>query len=241
MSQIDELRKSIDARIVEANNEIAALQAARAVLSNGNAATTSAVSAKMARPSRRGKPRTVAGNGSSAESSPGAGTAAAVGSETPTSPTVGLAIPAKQAPARKRTSGQKAASNAPSGEAPTGDGAGLGGGTAAASKRSPATKTRRSVPGTAGTSRRRVEVLLAGKLEAMLGESDAGLSAVTISKRSNAARSQVRDLLRELEQTGRVRRSVTGRTSLWRLVTDEERIAQRAAELERLRVRTSRT
>jgi hypothetical protein len=79
-----------------------------------------------------------------------------------------------------------------------------------------------------------VEVLLAGKLEAMLRESEAGLSAITISKRSNAGYSQVLGLLRDLEGTGQVRRSGTRRTSLWRLVTDEERIAERAAELEAL-------
>jgi hypothetical protein len=240
MSQIDELRKSIDARIVQANNEIAALQAARAALSNGNAATASAVAATIARPSRRGKPRTAASNGSSAESSTGAGTSAATGSETATSTTAGPRVAATKASARQRTSAQQAASNAPSVEAPTVDGAALDGGTKTASKRSPATQTRTPVSRKPAKSRRRVEVLLAGKLEAMLGDSEAGLSAVTISTRANAARRQVLDLLRELEQTGRVRRSVTGRTGLWRLVTDEERIAERAAELERLSVGTSR-
>ncbi len=74
-------------------------------------------------------------------------------------------------------------------------------------------------------------MLLAGKLEMMLRESGSGLSAVTISKRSNAGYNQVLGLLRQLEGTGQVRRSGTRRTSLWRLVTDEERIAERAAEL----------
>jgi CTP-dependent riboflavin kinase len=76
-------------------------------------------------------------------------------------------------------------------------------------------------------------VLLAGKLEAMLAESEPGLSAATVSKRADASYRQVLVLLRELEQTGRVRRSGTSRTSLWRVVTDEERIAERAAELAR--------
>jgi hypothetical protein len=83
-------------------------------------------------------------------------------------------------------------------------------------------------------SKQPVEVLLAGKLELMLGEAADGLSAVTISKRSNAGYDQVRDLLRDLESTGQVRRTGTRRTSLWRLITDEERIAKRAAELARL-------
>jgi hypothetical protein len=78
-----------------------------------------------------------------------------------------------------------------------------------------------------------VEVLLAGKLEAMLGEAEDGLSAITISKRSNASYNQVLELLRTLDGAGQVRRTGTRRTSRWRLVTDEERIAERAAELER--------
>jgi hypothetical protein len=77
-------------------------------------------------------------------------------------------------------------------------------------------------------------VLLAGRLEAMLRDAEDGLSAITISKRSNAGYNQVLSLLRELEGSGQVRRSGTRRTSLWRLITDEERIAERAAELERL-------
>jgi sugar-specific transcriptional regulator TrmB len=76
-------------------------------------------------------------------------------------------------------------------------------------------------------------VLVADKLEAMLHGESGGLSAVTIAERSNASYRQVLDLLRELERTGRVRRTGTRRTTLWRLITDEERIAERAAELER--------
>jgi hypothetical protein len=78
------------------------------------------------------------------------------------------------------------------------------------------------------------EALLAGTLEAMLGEAEDGLSAITISKRSQAGYGKVRDLLRELESAGQVRRTGTRRTSLWRLITDEERIAERTAELENL-------
>jgi hypothetical protein len=85
----------------------------------------------------------------------------------------------------------------------------------------------------AAKSAKPVEVLLAGKLEAMLGEAEDGLSAITISKRSNASYNQVLELLRTLDSAGQVRRTGTRRTSRWRLVTDEERIAERAAELER--------
>jgi sugar-specific transcriptional regulator TrmB len=74
--------------------------------------------------------------------------------------------------------------------------------------------------------------LVADTLEAILhGEGD-GLSAVTIAERSNASYGQVLNLLRELESAGQVRRTGTRRSTRWRLITDEERIAERAAELQ---------
>jgi DNA-binding IclR family transcriptional regulator len=79
-----------------------------------------------------------------------------------------------------------------------------------------------------------VAVLLAGKLEAMLRDAEGGLNAVAIAKQAGARDAQVRGLLRELEKAGRVRRTGTGRASRWKLITDEERIAERAAELEAL-------
>lgn len=73
-------------------------------------------------------------------------------------------------------------------------------------------------------------MLPAGKLEAILRDAADGLSANAIANRSNAARRQVLELLRELERAGRARRNGTR----WRLLSDEELIAERAAELERL-------
>lgn len=84
------------------------------------------------------------------------------------------------------------------------------------------------------TRRKPVTVLLAGKLEAMLREAEDGLNAVAIAKQASAREVQVRGLLRELESAGRVRRTGAGRASRWRLITDAERIAERAAELEAL-------
>jgi hypothetical protein len=103
-----------------------------------------------------------------------------------------------------------------------------------ASKRStvPAPTPRRRTQTKPAKTNKPVEVLPAGKLEAMLREAEDGLSAVTISKRSSAGYNQVLGLLRKLESAGQVRRTGTRRTTLWRLITDEERIAQRAAELE---------
>jgi DNA-binding IclR family transcriptional regulator len=82
------------------------------------------------------------------------------------------------------------------------------------------------------TRRKPVAVLLADKLEAMLRDAENGLNATAIAKQASARDTQVRGLLRELESTGRVRRTGAGRASRWRLITDEERVAQRTAELE---------
>jgi predicted transcriptional regulator len=88
-------------------------------------------------------------------------------------------------------------------------------------------------------SKQPTQVLLLGKLELMLRESENGLSATTIAKRSNARYAQVLDLLRELERSGQVRRLGERRTSRWRLISDEERIAERTAELEKLSRRSA--
>lgn len=77
-------------------------------------------------------------------------------------------------------------------------------------------------------------VLTAEVLAAVLRKSDEGLSAAAIAQRADARDVQARDLLRELERTGDVRRTGVGRGTRWCLVTDEDRIAERAAELARL-------
>lgn len=88
-----------------------------------------------------------------------------------------------------------------------------------------------------GASRRRRarsaqarEVVPAGKLELLL--SNSGDSTTTaLAERANAERGQVLTLLQELEAAGRVRRMGQRRGTRWRLITDEDRIEQRAAEL----------
>jgi hypothetical protein len=94
-------------------------------------------------------------------------------------------------------------------------------------------RSRRRTPAKRAKAAKALDVLVADNLETILQGEGEGLSAVTISERSNASYRQVLDLLRELENAGRVRRTGTRRTTLWRLITDEERIAERAAELER--------
>jgi hypothetical protein len=147
MSYLDQLSESIDARIVELKNEIAALDTARTALGSKAGAREAST-------------------------------------ETPNQ--------AETRPSRSRTRAKPARSRQP------------------------------------------IQVLLSGKLELMLRESEHGLSATTIAKRSNARYAQVLDLLRELERSGQVRRFGDRRTSRWRLISDEERIAERTAELEKL-------
>ena len=72
-------------------------------------------------------------------------------------------------------------------------------------------------------------------LEQLLADTSAGLSASVIAERAGTGNNPILKLLRELEAAGQVRRSGSRRSTVWRLVTDEERIAERAAELERRR------
>jgi hypothetical protein len=60
-----------------------------------------------------------------------------------------------------------------------------------------------------------------------------GLSLLALATRTGVRDAKVRERLRELERAGQARNSGKRRTSLWRLVTDEQRIAERAAELAR--------
>ncbi len=176
MPPLDQIRKSIEARLTELDNEIAALQAARtALFATGSPAATK----RRAATSAKAATKSASGNGASQND--GAG------------PSPQARVKSAESPSKPRRPRRKTAQ-----------------------------------------SEKRGEVLLAGKLEAMLAEAHQGLSAITISKRANAGYNQVRDLLRELEASGQVRRTGTRRTSLWRLITEEEQIAERAAELERL-------
>jgi hypothetical protein len=79
-----------------------------------------------------------------------------------------------------------------------------------------------------------VEVVPAGRLESLLSE-NGGLTTSVLTERTNGNRDQVLTLLRELEAAGRVRRTGQRRSTRWHAITDEDRIRERAAELERRR------
>jgi DNA-binding IclR family transcriptional regulator len=72
-----------------------------------------------------------------------------------------------------------------------------------------------------------------GQIEGLLRESAEGLSLVALTRRTGVSEARVAERLAALERSGEARRSGPRRTSLWRLVTDEERIAERAAQLAR--------
>jgi DNA-binding IclR family transcriptional regulator len=72
-------------------------------------------------------------------------------------------------------------------------------------------------------------------LERLLADSSAGLSANALAKQAGGGYARTLKLLHELETAGQVRRTGNRRSTVWQLITDEERSAERAAELKRLR------
>ena len=77
---------------------------------------------------------------------------------------------------------------------------------------------------------RALEVVPAGKLEQLLADTG-GLTTAALAKTANADRDQVLSLLRELETAGRIRRTGQRRATRWHVISDEDRIQERAAEL----------
>jgi hypothetical protein len=74
------------------------------------------------------------------------------------------------------------------------------------------------------------EVVPVGKLTALLTESQ-GLSTREISRATNGDPKQVLTLLKDQETAGQFRRTGTRAATRWHVITDEDRIAARAAEL----------
>jgi hypothetical protein len=101
----------------------------------------------------------------------------------------------------------------------------------------PRRATRKSTPRT--TVRASGGVVPAGKLIALL-DGSAGMSTSELAKATNGRASQILALLRELENTDQVRRSGERRGTRWHLITDEDRIAARAAQIAAQSKRRSR-
>jgi hypothetical protein len=99
---------------------------------------------------------------------------------------------------------------------------------------SEAPKPRRRAAAKATPKKRPVASLTAEQLERLLADVTPGLSAGAIAERAGVGYSRVLALLRQLEASGKVRRTGTRRSTLWLGITDEDRIAQRTAELQGL-------
>lgn len=78
----------------------------------------------------------------------------------------------------------------------------------------------------------------ADRLESLLSN-NGGLTTAALADQASGNRDQVLKLLREMEAAGRIRRTGQRRSTRWHAVTDEDRIRERAAELETRRKRRS--
>jgi hypothetical protein len=74
------------------------------------------------------------------------------------------------------------------------------------------------------------QVVPAGKLTALLVGTN-GLKTAELARATSGDPAQVLTLLKEQESAGEVRRSGTRAATRWHVITDEHRIAARAAEL----------
>ena len=68
------------------------------------------------------------------------------------------------------------------------------------------------------------------RLQALLGAHD-GLTTTAIVQHTAANRVRILAVLRRLETDGQIRRTGVRRSTRWHVITDEDRIAQRAAQL----------
>jgi len=65
------------------------------------------------------------------------------------------------------------------------------------------------------------------------------MTTSALAERAGVSRGQILSLLRELEATGRIRRTGQRRSTRWHAITDEERIQKRTAELSALSKKTA--
>ncbi len=99
----------------------------------------------------------------------------------------------------------------------------------------PVSRPRKRAPTTSGPgTRRTLGGIPADRLESLLS-GDGGLTTSALAAQAGANRDQVLRLLRDLETAGRIRRTGQRRGTRWHAITDEDRIRERAAELEATR------
>jgi predicted ArsR family transcriptional regulator len=78
------------------------------------------------------------------------------------------------------------------------------------------------------------------RIEELLRARTSGLSLAALAKELGVGTAKIRAQLTELQRAGQVRSEGSRRTSRWRIVTDEERIADRVAELEQAQASRAR-
>ena len=101
---------------------------------------------------------------------------------------------------------------------------------ALSSNGSPAPAPRPRAKQTRKRESRPAKAVPAETVERLLADSD-GLTTAALAKQANGDPAYVLRVLRELEATGRVRRTGERRGTRWHVITDEDRIQKRAAEL----------
>ena len=79
-------------------------------------------------------------------------------------------------------------------------------------------------------------LITADRLESLLS-TNGGLTTSALAEQAGGNRDHVLRLLRDLETAGRIRRTGQRRGTRWHAITDEDRIRERAAELEATRKR----
>jgi hypothetical protein len=82
------------------------------------------------------------------------------------------------------------------------------------------------------------EAVTPERLELLLSD-NGGMTTSALAERAGGSRDQILTLLRQLEATGRIRRTGQRRSTRWHAITDEERIHKRAAELAALSKKTA--
>lgn len=95
---------------------------------------------------------------------------------------------------------------------------------------------KRARTGSRGRTREAAKAISAERIESLLSE-NGGLTTSALADTTGGDRDHVLRLLRELESAGRVRRIGRRRATRWQAITDEDRIRERAAELQATRKR----
>ena len=104
------------------------------------------------------------------------------------------------------------------------------------SAESPPRSRKRVRPSSRARARGALKAIPADGVESLLSASGS-LTTSALAEETGGNRDHVLRLLRELETAGRVRRIGQRRATRWQTITDEDRIRERAAELEATRKR----